>query len=305
MDRVFFSRYDYSILVPMEARMGKLPGNTMRTLGLLFLAISLTLPAHTVGKVIKVVTLHGYAPYCFTQPPALTIDNEVVAPGEDSQHLHGYSWDIVRESLHSQDLTILLTVVPWSRALTLLQEGKADMLFPAGTSSRRRSLYAYSKSTVTTARMLIYVRKDSKLQWNGLNALNNVTIATLRGATYGDQWDALDGFQVKKYPVNSIPIGLKMLRAGRVDGFAGYEANWDHFIHLLGWEGEFKKLPVFRISDEHCVAMHGNDDSRVFLELFDKGMREIKRTGKLKSIHNRWLGTKEPSPIDKAQYQEH
>jgi polar amino acid transport system substrate-binding protein len=281
--------------------MGKHTGSFMRTTVLLLLATVCLLafsPAHdthAAGQVVHVVTLNGYAPYCFTYPPSRIVSGETIPPGKDSRYLQGYSWDVVRESLHSQGLTIVLNVAPWARAMAQLKEGKAELLFPAGENKIRRKLYAYSEMPVNTARMLIYTRSDSTLNWNGLKQLNNVTIAALRGFNYGDQWNELDPLRVNKYAVNTIRTGFKMLRAGHVDGFIGYEANWDHAIRALGWHGQFVKQPVFHEAKEYCITLLENVGAQSYLRDFDRGMEILKENGTLEVLRKRWDIPEQPT----------
>jgi len=92
-------------------------------------------------QTVSVTTLDDYAPYTFKQENATIGNMETIPPGEDSNVLQGYSWDILRESFHSQGWTIELTVIPWARAMNNFDNGEVEVLFPTGKNNERLVIY--------------------------------------------------------------------------------------------------------------------------------------------------------------------
>lgn len=126
--------------------------------------------------------------------------------------------------------------------------------------------------------------------------MNGLTIGVKRGFSYGDQWDAARG--IKKNNVNKILQGFQMLNAKRLDGFIGYEYNWDYVSKQNNLKHKYRKVPLFSASSEYLIALKKNPDSKAFLNAFDTGKKKLIRTGKLEQIKNKWFKTESPiSPI--------
>jgi polar amino acid transport system substrate-binding protein len=265
--------------------------NMKKILGLFILIFLLTLPQTLLAaeKVVSVVTLDGYAPYCMLKEDPVKKSMETIPPGQDSQKLRGYSWDVVRDSFHAMGYTIKLKVTPWKRAMKMTKSGKMDILMPAGKNEQRQKIFYYSQEPINEANFVIYVNKDSNLKWDGLQSLHGKDIAVRRGFNYGNKWIENKG-QMDLHQVNSIMTGFKLLDAGRVDGFAGYDINWNYALKQAGKLGEYKSLPPFGKTVEYAVGLKSNARATQILEDFDKGKRKIIEDGTFKEIENKWLG---------------
>ena len=250
--------------------------------------LSLSSWCFSSDKVVRIATLDDYAPYCLTVEGGET--DGVFPPNSDSAGLRGYSWDVVRESFHEMGYTIDLTVSPWARSMLYLKNGQTDLLFPTGKNTERQITFYYSQEPVNNADFLIYVLKDSTIEWNGLESLKGLRIGLKRGFNYGDKWAAASDFI--KLDIDTIANGFKMLDLRRIDGFVGYEMNWDHVLQKAGWEAKYRKLPVFDSTMEYLVALKSNPHALEILNSFDTGKRKITQNGKLQNIEKKWLENK-------------
>lgn len=237
-------------------------------------------------RIVKVATLEDYAPFCM-KTGQNTISGAVILPGEDAKGFTGYCWDVVRESYHEMGLTIHLTVAPWPRAMKYLRTGKVDILFPTGKNSERQKMFDYSREFTNQASFLIYVKADSQMAWSGLDSLKGMTIGVKRGFNYGDRWESASG--IIKLDVATIAQGFEMLNAGRIQGFLGYEYNWDYFLKQEKATLRYKKLPAFDSCAEYLVALKQNPNGLFFLDAFDTGKNRILLNGKFARIKAAWL----------------
>ncbi|WP_181870063.1 ABC transporter substrate-binding protein [Halomonas sp. DQ26W] len=236
---------------------------------------------------VRIATLYDYPPYGFYKDgKAPPISEVVIPPGSDSARFHGYSWDIVRESFHAQGYTIELVITHWARALASVRQGEVDLLYPTGMNTERLAYFSYSETPVNDAAFLVYVNHEADIDWQGLASLNGKTIGMVRGYNFGDEWAEREG--ISKYPLNSIEQGFRMLQRGRLDGFAGYETNWDHVLKEMGLQGEFDKLPEFGASREYVVGLKDNPDTERLLSDFDAGLQAIQESGEYQRIIERW-----------------
>lgn len=236
-------------------------------------------------KIVSVATLEDYAPFCFKTGDFV---NMQIPPGEDTEHFKGYSWDLLRESFHAAGYTVKLSVTPWARAMAYLKMGEYDILFPTGKNKERRRIFHYSQEPVNQARFVVYVRAGDPMEWNGLESLAGRTIGVKRGFNYGNAWRNA-GF-IHKYSVDTIRQGFRMLSQRRLDGFAGYEFNWDYVLRREGWETRYVKMPGFDRTSEYLVALKTNPSGLAYLKAFDQGKRQLEKNGRLERIKQKWLG---------------
>jgi polar amino acid transport system substrate-binding protein len=260
----------------------------IKNLFLLIFLITITFPISAGEKIVSAITLVDDPPYCFLKKD-IKKKFEIIPPGKDSEKLQGYSWDVLRESFHEMGYTIKLTILPWARAMFTIKKAEADILFPTGLTKDRQEYLYYSQEELNRVYFLIYVKKDSKIKWVDLNSLNGLNIGAMRAWNYGEQWKFNN--KIKKWNVNKISQGFSMLDKDRIDGFAGYELNFDHALKIIGKHGIYKKLPVFDTASEYLAGSKKRPNIKKILQDFDTGKRKIIKNGKFKKINIKWFGS--------------
>lgn len=238
------------------------------------------------SPVVTVATLSDYMPYCFLVEGAEEVAVENIPPGSDSVRFKGFSWDVVRESLHEMGYTIRLIVVPWERGMSYVRQGKADVLFPTAITDERLKTFIYSREIVNTARYIIYVPASRDIQWEGLESLRGRRIAVIRGWTYGKAW--IEENEIQKEVLDGILQCFHMLDLGRVYGVAGYDIVFDYVLKKEGVADQYRKLPPFDRSDEYIAGARASPESRRILDDFDAGKRRIVQKGIYEAIEAKW-----------------
>ncbi len=259
----------------------------LRKLCLVLVFLASASSAVGAEKEVTAVTLDGFPPYSFLKENPVRKKMETIQPGSDSEKLQGYSWDIFRESLHEMGYAIHLTVYPWPRAMHAVKSGKIDAIFPTGKNKEREEIFLYSQETINRVNFLVYVREDDPIPWEGLHSLNGRLIGVRRGFNYGYKWEAHKG--IRKYEVNAILKGFKMMDKKRLDGFAGYEDNWDYALKESGHKNRYRKLPAFESADEYAAGIKTNPRLPGILKNFDIGRRKIIQNGKFDRMVKKWL----------------
>lgn len=241
--------------------------------------------AYGQEKIVRVATLYDYSPYCFLAGGKQSFE-ESIPPGSDSANLRGYSWDILRASFHAQGYIIKLTVYPWKRAVYETKTGVEDVVFPMIKSAEREKTFYFSKEHVDQVNFLVYVPLDSTIQWHGIESLNGLTIGQISGWDLGKKW--AENGKIKKDELTKIIQGFKMLDIKRIDGFAGYEINFDYALKSEGWKTEYKKLPSFDASIEYVAGAKINNKVPDILDDFDSGKKKIVENKTFDTILKKW-----------------
>jgi len=253
---------------------------------IIFLVISLPGFAISKEKTVSIATLDDYSPYCFPTENRKSNVNDTIPPGSDSCLLQGYSWDVLRASLHEMGYTIELKVYPWARAMNSVKDGSVDLLFPTGKNSEREKIFVYSTEPVNKVNFLVYTKKDFDLKWDGISSLDNLPVGVMRGWNYGEKFEA--NTAIKKQPINKISQGFKMLESNRIKGFAGYEIVFDYSLKQMNQSQSFTKLPSFDSTAEYVVGLKTNEKIMEFIKDFDMGKQRIIQSGEFDKIVQKW-----------------
>lgn len=260
----------------------------MRSILIPLVLAVLSIPTGLFGaeKVVALATLTNFIPFCFSRQPVVEIPGETIPPGSDSRQLQGYSWDVVRESYHAMGFTITLYVVPWERAVHYLQTGKVAAVFPANRTKGRQRDFIFSEGLVDEMRMVIYLPLDSTLPWHGLESMNGLRVAAVRGWAYGEQWE--DNRQIRKERTDSILQSFTLLDKNRLSGVVGYEAAYDHALKQADIFGKYRKVGPFEVISEYLMGRKGSPESDQAITAFDRGRELLDAAGIIPALAEKW-----------------
>jgi len=260
----------------------------MRAILTLIVLGVLSVPAGLCGaeKVVALATLTNFVPFCFNREKAVDISGEMIPPGSDSLQLQGYSWDVVRESYHAMGYTIRLYVVPWERAVHYLKTGKVAAIFPANRTKVRQRDFIFSERVVDEMRMVIYLPFDSIFHWDGLDSMNGLRVAAVRGWSYGEQWE--NNRRIKKERTDSILQSFILLDKTRLSGVVGYEAAYDFALKLADISHRYRKVGPFEVISEYLMGSKGSPESDLAIMAFDRGQERLSAAGTVLDIAEKW-----------------
>lgn len=255
------------------------------------LCVAFSNPLHA-SSAVGVTTLTDYAPFTFG--PTGTVSKESIDPGSDSASLEGYSWDVLRAAYHAAGTSIELNVVPWARAVKMLENSQTQILFPATKTAQREAAgYIFADEPIHTIDMTLYVGESSEFSWDGdldtlAESLDGLSVAVRNGFSYGTWWDEnSDQIGARIEPAKSHENNFRKLAAGRVDIVLAYGLVADLFLKENDMADTFKKVGVIDQASEYATA-HVSSGSTEAIELFNEGFAEISRNGELDRIRERW-----------------
>jgi ABC-type amino acid transport substrate-binding protein len=125
----------------------------------------------------------------------------------------GSNHDIAEVIAARVGLTFNYRLEPLARLISDLKAGKLDLLIMVANDE----LKSYAVAEVMPNNNVVLPAPGASFPQ--YDALKGKTIARLRGATYDERFAADDSIQ--KYDVDSYVLGLRMTKAGRVDGMVG------------------------------------------------------------------------------------
>ncbi len=256
-------------------------------LGLMIVLVAVnTKQACSESKTVVLATLTDFPPYCFRIENSRQITEEIIPPGSDSAQLQGYSWDVVRESFHEVDYTIVLYVVPWVRAMHYLTNNKIDAIFPANRTEKREVDYIFSRGYVDHTQIAIYVPADSSLVWQGPGSLSGARVGAVRGWAYGKEWESSK--HITKELVDSISQSFSLLDRKRIDAVIGYEIAYDYVLKSEGKMAAYRKAGYLGDVDEFLMGKKNNPAVAQIISDYDRGHELLEQKGTLEEIARAW-----------------
>ncbi len=126
----------------------------------------------------------------------------------------GLATDIVSTALRRAGYTTVYEQVPWARAMLGVSEGRHDVLIAAWFSEDRTRIGQFSTEYLVN-RVRLLKRRDSTIQTPTQEQLRAYVIAVVRGYAYSAEFD--NDALLKKIPVQSFSMAIRMLAAARVD----------------------------------------------------------------------------------------
>jgi polar amino acid transport system substrate-binding protein len=184
----------------------------------------------------------------------------------------GLATDLVRQVFAQMNKEVIIEVLPWARALKLMQEGGADGIYPLFKKAGREGYLAYGAMPLFIERVHLYSRLDSPIIFNGnFNKLVGRSLAVTRAFSYGERFDR----QVHELfenltVVNDEVAKFMLLERGRVDLVVSNQASADYYIEKLGLIEKVKSLGVEVDRKPSFIAFSKKSSKVDLLKEFDR-----------------------------------
>lgn len=239
---------------------------------------------------VRLATYPDYEPFCFYKPNADTSQYfEKIPPNKESELFTGLAWQVVLLSFQQKNYHVELYIVPWPRALEMLQEGSVDAVFPAIKTPKREQQFLYSQQTVYPANSLLLYSRKGIFTEDYLQTLKNVRIGAVRGFSYGQRWsEIVKQNNISVLPMRNLKHGFMMLESGRIDALPGYELSHDYYLSQWGKKHFFDKSEAFDTARSYLMF---NVNSRDILKDFDSGRDTLNANGLYKKLLLEWKMT--------------
>ena len=203
----------------------------------------------------------------------------------------GFNVDLLKAVALSTGYEIQFRPMPWADAVKALERGEVHAVGGMKYNSEREKLYDFSEAYMINS-LAIFVVKD-------MQAISS--IADLAGHKVAVQKDAIGNYNLKNKPVELVLTtnqeeALALLLNGKVDAALGNHLTGQYILQRTK-QHEYIKIVGGAIDPEgYCVAVRNGSP---ILEVFNKGLKDIKQNGTYDRIYAKWFG----EPLDyPAQY---
>lgn len=153
-------------------------------------------------KIIQLVT-ESYIPYGY----------------EENGLVKGVAVDVVTEAFRRIGYNVELKMLPWTRALQMVEDGDTDGIFCAFYSDERAIFMDYLQEPLAYEAQYCYTLKDSSVVFDGtLDSLKPYRIGVIQDWYYGAAFDEAvksGDFAVER--VTDLSVNIQKLLDGRID----------------------------------------------------------------------------------------
>ncbi|WP_218044674.1 substrate-binding periplasmic protein [Aestuariispira insulae] len=199
-------------------------------------------------------------------------------PGGQPQGLAVEVLDLIEQRTGDR---FLVSILPWKRALTLVQKGNAHALIGPYKTPEREAFLNYTQNHFYEDRMVFIARAREAFDWRGdFQAVQGKKIITIRGWAYGQRFeDNLD--LMKPHVTNDIFLAMQMLLNRRGDLIAGNERNAMEAIQQSFADEKVIFLdPPFCLMQGYFAFSKANAEPEM-QDRFNRALADIVTTGQL------------------------
>ncbi|WDP91744.1 MAG: transporter substrate-binding domain-containing protein [Desulfobacter sp.] len=210
----------------------------------------------------------------------------------------GRNVDIAREGLKRMGIEAKVRILPWKRALVMVENGDADGIIDAAYSTERAEFLYYPHEEVYVEEWYLFRRKGSPLTLDrDLGNAGQFTLGICRGFQYGGLiQDAIEKKRFKTFQaVPDNAMNIKKLVGGRFDVFVGVKLTILYLAGKMGVAGQIEPVPMTETGRPYLLsasktylAFSKKTVTRKTVDRFSLVLRKMKDEGEVRRIESRY-----------------
>ncbi|GGY32544.1 ABC transporter substrate-binding protein [Bacterioplanes sanyensis] len=241
----------------------------MRVCLLISWLIGLMLPAaHAEPRPpLELVTLQ-YPPYSYIQA------------GEPD----GVAVQLVKQVFSEMGVTINVRVLPWARAISDIEHGRADAIFTAFKTPKRERFADYSQEVLFVQNISLIQASPKPLAWR--QAGNGLSMCAVNNVSYGSYMDQLLTQQhfATVYRINSAEQCALMVSNGRADLWVNNEFGARVLLQQVKLSQPLHILQPPLQSTNSYIAFSRQRQLTAIRDRFDAALRQFKQSGRYQQL---------------------
>ncbi|MBF0316079.1 MAG: transporter substrate-binding domain-containing protein [Oligoflexia bacterium] len=205
----------------------------------------------------------------------------------------GYMVDIVKQVFGKLNYKIEYEILPWTRSIKYVREGKADGLVGAAKTDAPDMIFP--NETLGNNRNCFYGVKG-KLKWhyNGSESLKKVKLTLINAYTYGEPVDSYakenngNGMVEITSGTRALDLIIAKVISGKMDVFIEDENVIALNLKRKSISTELENLGCIEGNEIYVCFNPNNKKSKEYSEILEQGIIELRNNGKLKSILDKY-----------------
>lgn len=205
----------------------------------------------------------------------------------------GYMIEIAQTILSEKGYTVDYQLMPWARSLIMAEKGLIDCVVGAYKSPDRKLIYP--SLPWGQDQNNFYVNKDLQWKFKGLRSLKGIRVGLIHEYSYSQEFDAFvrapensDTFEYT-YGNNALEQNISKLLAGRIDTTLETNLVMPGKLRELNLENDIVSAGKLDPPNDLYIACSSDKEStHTYIQWFDQGIKQLRASGKLKLILQRY-----------------
>ncbi|WP_165840042.1 substrate-binding periplasmic protein [Motiliproteus coralliicola] len=199
----------------------------------------------------------------------------------------GWAWEVLEAAFEGSDYQPKLQLLPWPRAVRMVEEGALDGLYLANKTAGRERWARFSEP-VGDEVTLFWKNRDNRLSYRDIGDARGLRLGALRDSV---QMETLQSEGFDAVALNDFEQGIRLLIRRRLDLVLADHHVIKHLLQSGDQPGQEKIIPIFP-----AVAAHGfhlavsrqRADNDAVIEAFNQGLERLHLNGRYREIVRRY-----------------
>jgi polar amino acid transport system substrate-binding protein len=207
--------------------------------------------------------------------------------GDPKDERPGYVIEMARAIFGKRGIVVDYQTMPWTDALKAA--GDAEIEGVIGANTKEAAALIVPSEPIGLPRVGLFVRKGNPWQFTSVAALKSVKLGAIESYSY---WDGLDDY-IKSHGAPQVTVfkgetplveAIAKLDAGEIDLMPEMVPVFIWTAKKLGHAGTDYRAAWLQPGDPVYVAFAKTDAGRRYAQMFDEGVRAMRKSGELKKL---------------------
>ena len=200
--------------------------------------------------------------------------------GATEKNCKGLYWEVATEVFALSNIKLECKLAPYARGVKLVEKKKVD--FWVGSYENEESFPYYPEVAISADNVSV-LYDTTRQTFNNLEDIKNKKVAWIRDYDYDKYID----IQMNIKEIKDKKAGIKMLLLGRIDFLMDAKIELNNALKEI--KKDKKNLKIKTLMElKTYMAFARNNRGKELTKLWDKNMRILDKSGKLKEVFNRY-----------------
>lgn len=234
---------------------------------------------------VIITIIFFFTPFVYGKNLIIAADKWEPINGDPGSDKPGYVIELANKIFSAAGYQVEYLIVPWARAIASTEDGKYNAVIGATKENSTQLLIPNEPFGILNNSY--FTDKLSNWNYHGPKSLKNEKIGVILGYKYGDiqpYLNAKRGTVSVQFLGGNNPLinNFRKLFSGRITVLVDWQPVVDYTAQLNGWSDSIRfageggnRTPLF---------LGFADDQEALLEIWDKGIQQLKKNGSFKKI---------------------
>lgn len=201
----------------------------------------------------------------------------------------GYTIEIFKEIFKNKGSEVDYKIADWSLAIDQTRDGKNDVLVAATVGDAPDLIYP--KEVIGLSRQCFYSTPSIRWKYKNLDSLKNVKLGVIKSYSYGDKLDNYirehqEDSKKIDFTIGGTPLEelSKKLLVNKIDLIVENENVMKHYLKKTKQEQLLRNIGCEETLKIYMAFSPKNPNALKYSQEFDDGIKELRKSGKLKEI---------------------